>query len=347
MLRVILGSVILLNLLVSENKCQSIWSIPEINRIPHAQFARPLRLGTLKYAFEDGEGCQVADVLLSFRVGRTGEPSGVKVEWSSSPDQRFEKAAKSVVKNGVFLPLAYYENLVSDRLYQVVRFSCYDGFMPLPDFGNNFIGSSDSSTGDSLPEWIGELEETDWASPQTLILVPIPGQTRDAELRECDLWLEFERDSVGVASGVNVVHSRDADTTCTRMAMAAVSDWLFNLVDMPFVKTPIKQYVRVSIRAKAESAEEFTGNEWPEMVKPSTPAYPAASQMRGERGTVWVKALIDKAGSVRLATLGRSCGYRTLDSLAVISGYDCVFSPLIRNGSQASCWVSYRVNFDK
>jgi TonB family protein len=61
---------------------------------------------------------------------------------------------------------------------------------------------------------------------------------------------------------------------------------------------------------------------------------------------VWVKALIDKTGSVRRAMVVKTSGTSSLDDAAVKAAYNNKFKPGIQNGQPVHVWVTYKVEFN-
>ncbi|PWB75868.1 hypothetical protein C3F09_01785 [candidate division GN15 bacterium] len=83
----------------------------------------------------------------------------------------------------------------------------------------------------------------------------------------------------------------------------------------------------------------------PEMIHYEKPEYPRLAKQAGLTGTVWVKVLVDKDGSVRQAMVGKSSGTQALDDAAVAAASKNKFKPGIQNGRPVACWATYRVDF--
>lgn len=83
----------------------------------------------------------------------------------------------------------------------------------------------------------------------------------------------------------------------------------------------------------------------PEMVAGATPQYPRMARKAGISGAVWIRALIDKKGKVRLAEVYKSSGSPSLDDAALRAAYRSIFSPGIQNGRAVLVWVTYKVEF--
>jgi len=85
---------------------------------------------------------------------------------------------------------------------------------------------------------------------------------------------------------------------------------------------------------------------YPEMIYQERPEYPRLAKSAGLTGTVWVKVLVDKDGTVRQAMVGKSSGTQALDEAAVAVAPKNKFKPGIQNGRPVACWATYRVDFN-
>jgi len=105
--------------------------------------------------------------------------------------------------------------------------------------------------------------------------------------------------------------------------------------------------VIVDIEDYMPAADEFVPVEIPaEMIYEHPPEYPRLAQTAGMEAVVWVKALVDKNGSVRDAMVLKSSGSKAgFDEAAVKAAYKCRFKPAIQNGRPVAVWVSYQVEF--
>ncbi|MBU0982737.1 MAG: TonB family protein [candidate division Zixibacteria bacterium] len=81
------------------------------------------------------------------------------------------------------------------------------------------------------------------------------------------------------------------------------------------------------------------------MIDYKQPEYPRLAQQAGIEGTVWVKALVGKDGSVLRAMVGKTSGTQSLDDAAVEAAPKNRFRPAIQNGRPVPMWVTYRVDF--
>ncbi len=93
--------------------------------------------------------------------------------------------------------------------------------------------------------------------------------------------------------------------------------------------------------------DEFVAHEVePQMIKEQKPVYPRLAEQAGITGVVWVKALVDKDGTVKKAMVAKSSGTESLDEAAVKAAYKCIYKPAIQNGRPIAVWVVYKVEFD-
>ena len=83
----------------------------------------------------------------------------------------------------------------------------------------------------------------------------------------------------------------------------------------------------------------------PEMIKMIQPEYPVEAKNKMIGGTVYVKALVDKDGSVVKAQLAKTSGNQLLDTAAVNSAYECKYTPAEYDGQPVAVWVTYNVTF--
>lgn len=94
------------------------------------------------------------------------------------------------------------------------------------------------------------------------------------------------------------------------------------------------------------SEDEFVPTENPaEMIEQARPVYPTSAKNAGLEGTVWIKSLIYKDGTVRENRVMKSSGIEALDKAALDAAPKCVFKPGIQNGKPVTMWVSYKVVF--
>ena len=86
-------------------------------------------------------------------------------------------------------------------------------------------------------------------------------------------------------------------------------------------------------------------DELPVMVRQYEPEYPSLAKKAGLEGSVWIKALVDKDGTVRDVRVLVSSSVASLDDAAVKAGWKNIFRPAIRSNRPVAVWVSYRVEF--
>lgn len=93
--------------------------------------------------------------------------------------------------------------------------------------------------------------------------------------------------------------------------------------------------------------DEFVPVEIPaEMIYEEVPEYPRLAKQANMEAVVWVKALVDKNGSVVKAMVFKSSGSKAgFDEAAVAAAYKCKFKPAIQNGRPVAVWVAYQVEF--
>ncbi len=119
-------------------------------------------------------------------------------------------------------------------------------------------------------------------------------------------------------------------------------------IQAPDIQTTDQQNIVVDINEDEylPSADEFVPVEvQPENIHYEQPEYPRLAKAAGLTGTVWVKVLVDKDGTVRDAKVAKTSGTQTLDDAAVAAAFKNKFKPGIQNGRPIACWASYRVDF--
>jgi protein TonB len=75
-----------------------------------------------------------------------------------------------------------------------------------------------------------------------------------------------------------------------------------------------------------------------------TPVYPEGARKKGIEGTVEVRALVTKEGTVRKAHIGRSAD-PDLDASALNAVKRAVFQPAREKGRVVAAWVAIPVRF--
>ncbi len=102
----------------------------------------------------------------------------------------------------------------------------------------------------------------------------------------------------------------------------------------------------VNTSEQMPSPDEFIEVEvYPEMVYQAALEYPLEAKNEGVAGKVWVKALVDKQGSVQKAIVSKSSGSELLDQAALKAAVKNMFKPAIQNSKPVAVWVTYPVEF--
>lgn len=83
----------------------------------------------------------------------------------------------------------------------------------------------------------------------------------------------------------------------------------------------------------------------PEMIYEETPLYPEEAKEKKLEGIVYIKALIDKSGTVVDAKVSKTCGTELLDKAALAAAYKCKYKPAVQKGKPVAVWVTYKVEF--
>ncbi|MDD3730876.1 MAG: energy transducer TonB [candidate division Zixibacteria bacterium] len=83
----------------------------------------------------------------------------------------------------------------------------------------------------------------------------------------------------------------------------------------------------------------------PEMIYEETPLYPEIAKEKKLEGTVYIKALIDKSGTVIDAKVLKTCGTELLDKAALAAAHKCKYKPAVQKGKPVATWVTYKVEF--
>ena len=84
---------------------------------------------------------------------------------------------------------------------------------------------------------------------------------------------------------------------------------------------------------------------FPEMVYQSAPVYPEEARKAGITGDVWIKALVDKEGTVRKVQVHKTSGNDLLDKAAIAAAYKNKFTPAMQKDKPVAVWVTYKVTF--
>ena len=121
--------------------------------------------------------------------------------------------------------------------------------------------------------------------------------------------------------------------------------WQAQAEETPAPKTPVDS-TEAAEHAVLPSPDDFVVvNSYPEMIYQAAFVYPEEAKKAGIQGKVWVKALVDKSGTVRDVRLGKTSGHKMLDESALKSGWKNKFKPAIADGKPVATWVTYAVDF--
>jgi len=83
----------------------------------------------------------------------------------------------------------------------------------------------------------------------------------------------------------------------------------------------------------------------PELIHKNTPEYPRMVKDAGLEGTVYLRVLVKKDGTVGDAKVEKSSNIASLDEAALKAVYGCTFKPAIQNGRPVNVWVSFPYEF--
>ena len=83
----------------------------------------------------------------------------------------------------------------------------------------------------------------------------------------------------------------------------------------------------------------------PELIHKEKPAYPRLARQAQLEGTVRIRVLVKKDGSVGDAIIQISSGITSLDDAALKAVFGCKFKPAIQNGRPVKVWVSFPYEF--
>lgn len=93
-------------------------------------------------------------------------------------------------------------------------------------------------------------------------------------------------------------------------------------------------------------SDEFVPVEnMPELIHKESGEYPRFAKEAGLEGTVYVRVLVKKDGTVGDAKIEKSSGVVSLDEAAMKLVYKCTFKPAIQNGRPVNVWVSFPYEF--
>jgi len=74
--------------------------------------------------------------------------------------------------------------------------------------------------------------------------------------------------------------------------------------------------------------------------------YPDSAKKANVEGSVWVKVLIDKQGSVRQALIAKGSGKKVgFEEAALTAAKQATWKPAMLNNKPVAVWVSYEIKF--
>ncbi len=83
----------------------------------------------------------------------------------------------------------------------------------------------------------------------------------------------------------------------------------------------------------------------PELIFKNKPEYPRMVKDAGLEGTVYLRVLVKKDGTVGDAKVEKSSKIASLDEAALKAVFACTFKPAIQNGRPVNVWVSFPYEF--
>ncbi len=192
--------------------------------------------------------------------------------------------------------------------------------------------------------------------PVVKILPVVPPESRPIE------WKELPRESIirpkpefaearpsapDVSGGIPVAmpDSAVADPDAVIMSQADRADLLdWNGGDGP--GEPGRFAVDPNLVEVLPPIQPFGWAEIPaKLIKKIPPVYPRLAKAAGIEGTVWIKALVSRTGTVLEAEVRKSSGSELLDAAALRVADQYLYKPAIQNGDPVPIWVTYRVDF--
>ncbi|MBK7142181.1 MAG: energy transducer TonB [bacterium] len=205
------------------------------------------------------------------------------------------------------------------------------------------------------PKECKTIDPGDFTFPPITMLKPAATDSCKAS-PHAEVWVKCRIDSTGKAFQSKVVWCSIDDTTFETTALEYVNTTIFDSIWTGYHGREGWLYHMVLFRqqddhkcAIHESTPSDTGyvpvEVLPEMIKQVQPAYPRDARHRNASGTVWVKALVSKFGTVEQVKIGHSSGDAYLDNAALLSGYRNKYKPAIQRKKPVAVWVMYRVDF--
>jgi TonB family protein len=199
------------------------------------------------------------------------------------------------------------------------------------------------------------IDPGDFTYPPITILRPIqPDTTQTHPLAE--VWVKCKLGPDGKAAETEVVWCNVKDTSFEVTALESVNATSFNSSwtgnhgkNGWFYHTVLfrRQLDQKSTKEESSPTEdEYVPVEiQPVMINQTQPVYPQYSKQKNSTGTVWVKVLVSRFGTVEEVRIGTSSGDTVLDNAAMLAAYRSKFKPAIQKERAVACWVTYRVDF--
>lgn len=105
------------------------------------------------------------------------------------------------------------------------------------------------------------------------------------------------------------------------------------------VEIPIEEYI--------PAPDEFVAvEEQPVKIKNVLPTYPEIARKAGVEGSVWVKVLITKDGTVKDARIAKESGANAgFEEAAIEAAKQTVWKPAMQNKQPVALWVTYEIKF--
>lgn len=152
--------------------------------------------------------------------------------------------------------------------------------------------------------------------------------------------------SIGIPKAVPDEEAPEEVTIATQEELGKIADLSAQSIiggegggDSIAIEIPMEEYL--------PPVDEFTPyDEPPEPLNEVKYDYPPLAKQAGIEGTVFVKALVDKKGTVRDAVIfkesGSSAGF---EEVALEGAYKIKYKPAISNNQPVAVWVVYPVRF--
>jgi len=203
----------------------------------------------------------------------------------------------------------------------------------------------------TLPEELKDTPCMKIAVPWTVVYPGYTEQAREKEI-EADVWIRLKVDRDGIVTEADVAHSSAPGYGLEDSALFAVAAMDFE----PSKKRRREiRCCRVKFRLSQEATDiwnmygagnEDSTEEYPEMVYSHNPDFPSEALKQGCGGTVWIKVIVGRTGSVVAALIdkesGTDCG---LEEAALKAARKCRFKPGKINGKPIPVWVKYPLEF--